>query len=251
MSAPVRRLHREIVASLREAAGRGATKDTSRFHKGPHTSLGLSAPQMYRLFATWRDEFAALTLDQRFKLAGLLLASHIEEEGHAAMAVLRSGVDEITPPSFRKLDALLDDFSSWSITDDFATGAAGIKGRLLQKYPDETLRLLDRWSKASNRWKRRVSVVTFTRRVAASGVYLEQALVLCERLQHDPDDLVQKGVGWALKDCIRAGPAARKRILTLVKRMRRDGVPATVTLYALRDVKGREREDALRSVPRC
>ena len=249
MKASVRALDRDIVRALREAAGRGARKDTWRFHKGPLTSHGLSAAQMSRLFATWGDAFAGLSSADRFELAGLLLASHVEEEGHAAMAVLRAGLDDLTPRSFRQLDALLDDFSSWSITDDFATGRASITARLMETHPNETLRLLERWSTSPNRWKRRTSVVTFTRHVAASGAYLDQALALCERLQHDRDDLVQKGVGWALKDGMRASPAARKRILGLVKRMRRKGVPATVTLYALRDVKGRERDEVLGAAP--
>ena len=65
----------------------------------------------------------------------------------------------------------------------------------------------------------------------------------------DSEDLVQKGVGWALKDTMRAGPAVKRRVIALVKRMRREGIPSTVTLYAIRDLKGAEREAILKIKP--
>ena len=109
----------------------------------------------------------------------------------------------------------------------------------------ETLRLHEKWVSSPNMWKRRTSVVTFTRKTASDGQYVDETLGFCEALMHDPEDLVQKAVGWALKDTIKAGPAAKRRVLALVKRMRREGLPSTITLYAIRDLKGAEREAIL------
>src|SRR5439155_510076 len=64
-----------------------------------------------------------------------------------------------------------------------------------------------------------------------------RALPLNERL-----DLVRKGVGWALKDLMRGD---RERVLEYVKELRRRGVSSTVTLYAIRDLDGRERQEVL------
>jgi 3-methyladenine DNA glycosylase AlkD len=58
----------------------------------------------------------------------------------------------------------------------------------------------------------------------------------------DQDDLVQKGVGWALKDCMRGD---KERVLAYVKNLRRRGVPAVITLYAIRDLRGEERQAVL------
>lgn len=189
---------------------------------------------------------ASFSLAQRFALAALLLKSHIEEQGHIAMAVLRMGLDGIGPKHFDKLDKLLDDFTSWSIVDDFATGKGSITSVLLDRYPRETLALHKRWLTSPNQWKRRTCVVTFTRKTAADGQYVDETLRFCKTLMRDPEDLVQKGVGWALKDTMRAGPAAKRRVTALVKRMRREGIPSTITLYAIRDLKGAEREAILK-----
>lgn len=37
----------------------------------------------------------------------------------------------------------------------------------------------------------------------------------------------------------------KKKVLEYVKKLRHAGVPATVTLYAIRDLKGKEREAVL------
>jgi len=52
-----------------------------------------------------------------------------------------------------------------------------------------------------------------------------------------------KAVGWALKDMMRG---SKQKVLNYVKQIRRAGVPATITLYAIRDLKGKERQDVLK-----
>jgi 3-methyladenine DNA glycosylase AlkD len=85
-------------------------------------------------------------------------------------------------------------------------------------------------------------VVAFVRKIGESGEFTEEALRLCENLVGDPEDLVRKGVGWALKDVMRGD---RERVLAYVKDLRRRGVSATITLYAIRDLRGAERDEML------
>ena len=245
-STAVRKLHNQIAGALEEAAGRPATTGRAHAQREPITFYGVPKEAWPDLRRRWRRQFAELSPADRFALAKLLLGRHIEEQGHLALAVLRAGLQHLTPATFEELDRLLDDFSSWSMTDDFASGKASITWHLLQRYPAETLNLLRRWVSSPNRWKRRAAVITFTRAVAAGGNFLDEALRFCEALQHDPEDLVQKGVGWTLKDSMLASAGARRRVLALVKQMRRAGVPSTVTLYAIRRLKGEERDAVLK-----
>lgn len=245
-STAVRELHNQIAGALEEAAGRPATTAHAHAQREPITFYGVPPEAWSDLRRRWRRPFAELSVADRLALAKLLLASHIEEQGYLALAVLRAGLQDLSPATFEELDRLVDDFCSWSMTDDFASGKASITWHLLQRYPTETLNLLRRWVSSPNRWKRRATVITFTRAVAASGDFLDETLEFCQALQHDPDDLVQKGVGWALKDAMLAGPGAQRRVIALVKRMRRAGVPSTVTLYAIRRLKGEERDAVLK-----
>ena len=245
-SAAVAKLRQRIAAALEDAAGRPATTGPAHAQSEPIRFYGVPKAAWRELHEQWRRPFSKLGIEDRLALTRLLLRSHIEEEGHVALATLRAGIADLTPNTFDELDRLLDDFSSWSMTDDFASGKPSITWHLLQRYPKETLAVLARWNRSPNRWKRRASVITFTRAVAASGEFVDVTLRFCEALQHDPDDLVRKAAGWALKDTIRAGPAAKRRVVALVKEMRRAGISSTITLYAIRDLKGAEREAILR-----
>jgi len=134
---------------------------------------------------------------------------------------------------------MLDDFRGWSHVDDFCIDVAQ---PLLATHPAATLELLDRWSHSPNRWKRRASVVTFVRKVGESGTFTDTVLDFSERLAWDSEDLVRKGVGWALKDSLRGAP---ERVTEYVKSLRRRGAPAVVTLYAIRDLRGTARAAVL------
>ena len=59
---------------------------------------------------------------------------------------------------------------------------------------------------------------------------------------HSPEDIVRKGVGWALKENMRSAP---KKILPYVKGLRRRGVSSTIILYAIEDLKGAQRQAVL------
>ena len=85
-------------------------------------------------------------------------------------------------------------------------------------------------------------MVAFTRKIGKSGKYTDECLELAENLIDDPEDLVQKAVGWALKDTMRGD---KDRVLAYVKNLRIRGKSAVITLYAIRDLKGKEREEVL------
>ncbi len=55
------------------------------------------------------------------------------------------------------------------------------------------------WTRSKNRWKRRASIVALLQE-AKQGRSSEQILQMARLLQHDEDDMVQKGVGWVLKE---------------------------------------------------
>ena len=103
--------------------------------------------------------------------------------------------------------------------------------------------MLRKWNRSENMWKRRVSVVAFVWKIGSSGHFTDEVLELCDNLIWDKEDLVQKSVGWALRDNMHE---AKKRVLEYVKSLRSKGVSSTITLYAIRDLKGKEREEVLK-----
>lgn len=68
----------------------------------------------------------------------------------------------------------------------------------------------------------------------------------CENLIWGKEDLVLKGVGWALRDSLNGD---RNRVIEYVKSLRRRGVSSKVTLYTIEKFKGKERKAILEIKP--
>ncbi|MBI4616707.1 MAG: DNA alkylation repair protein [Planctomycetes bacterium] len=233
-------IHAEIVSALAAEADPRAAEAQRRYHKyDGYVSYGISTPRYREIMKGFRARLSELPLDDRLALSRRLLASGVDEEASAAIDVLALSRRELGPEHFDFLDRALDDFRSWGSTDHFSID---VLQPLLSRHPKQTLALLYRWNVSENRWKRRASVAAFVRRVGKSGRFTEDVLALAENLIWDPEDLVQKAVGWALKDNLRS---ARERVVGYVKELRRRGVPSTITLYAIRDLRGAERDDVL------
>ncbi|MDD5748872.1 MAG: DNA alkylation repair protein, partial [Actinomycetota bacterium] len=61
------------------------------------------------------------------------------------------------------------------------------------------IKIIFQWTKSKNRWRRRAAAVVLVKPVR-KGMYFDQALRVAENLIQDEDDIVQKGVGWLLKE---------------------------------------------------
>jgi len=234
----------KLIGDLRRAientTGRSHPAADRRFHKhDEYLSYGLKTSDFRQILKALLPHFLKLSLKERLNAAAQLLGKHVGELGHIGIHLVALSVNELKPYHFPLLDRLLDDFRSWSHVDHFCSE---VMQPLLWKYRDETLALVQEWNQAPIRWKRRASVVIFTRKVGESGEFTDEALRLCENLIWDKEDIVQKGVGWALKDNMRS---SQKNVLPFVKHLRRLGVSSTITLYAIRDLKDSERNEVL------
>ncbi len=229
----------ELRRAFREAAGREPRIDDKNHIGYEYRSFGLYTADFRRILRSFKPRFLTLTLDERLDLADELLAAGIGELGHAGIHLLALSVSQIGTEHLPALDHLTERLKGWSQVDSFCVD---VVHPLLRAYRPEMLALLEQWNGSPSTWKRRASVVAFTRKIGESGEFTAEALRLCENLVLDPEDLVQKGVGWALKDNMRSAP---ERVTSYVKDLRRRGVPATITLYAIRDLKGATRQEVL------
>ena len=229
-------LHRAI----KNISGREHPIADRNYHKHDEfLSYGLKASEFRDLLKDFEPKFRALSFQETMDLAEKLLQTNIGELGHIGLYIITLRVKDLTPEHFDFLDGLPEHFHSWSHVDHLAMG---IMQPLLWSYRKETLELLDKWSHSSVRWKRRASVVPFVRKAAKSGEFAKEVIGLCENLIWDEEDIVRKGVGWALKDNLRSAPDL---ILPYIKDLRRRGVSSTITLYAIRDLKGAERQEVI------
>ena len=128
--------------------------------------------------------------------------------------------------------------SNWATTDAIC---GFLIGPLLVRHPGRAERLRS-WARHPNMWVRRASVVGLIP-LARKGVALDVLYANARLLHRDDEDLIQKAVGWALREAGKADAARLERYL------RRNGpaIPRTTVRYAIERFPESSRRDLLRA----
>ena len=130
------------------------------------------------------------------------------------------------------LEAYVD---GWGSCDDLCTHALGA---LVHAFP-ETAERLKGWTESGHRWFRRGAAVALIYAVRRRTPV--PAFEMADRLLEDPDDLVQKGYGWLLKEVSRFDPEG---VFGFVMD-RRDTMPRTAFRYAIEKLSPDRRREAM------
>jgi 3-methyladenine DNA glycosylase AlkD len=114
--------------------------------------------------------------------------------------------------------------TNWAACDGFCNHAVG---DFMVKYPDQ-IAVLKRWATSKNRWMRRAACVSLIV-PAKHGKFLPEVFALADLVLTDPDDMVQKGYGWLLKE------ASRKHTSQVFKYVMQNKavMPRTALRYAI------------------
>lgn len=126
--------------------------------------------------------------------------------------------------------------NSWGSCDSLCIGALGF---LLDKHPI-LFQKTKRWVKSKNRWYRRASAVSLIISLRNKHA-LDHAIEIADMLLTDPDDMVQKGYGWMLKE---AGNHYRDEVFEYVMKNKKK-MPRTALRYAIEKFPTAMRKQAL------
>ncbi|MDH7563576.1 MAG: DNA alkylation repair protein [Candidatus Bathyarchaeota archaeon] len=196
-------LYADVVRELERRADAEQAKKEMYFHKQVGDGFrcyGISAPDFKEIVKKFKQAFKELSFEDRFELARRFFRSRYGGQMSFGIALLKLNVKEMKPADFGVLEEVGDCLNNWGTVDGFCID---VLQPLLLEYPNEILGILKRWNRSESLWKRRASVVVFTRNIGKSGKFTDEALKLCDNLIWDKEDLVRKGVGWALKDTMR------------------------------------------------
>lgn len=150
---------------------------------------------------------------------------HLEtkEVGIALLARHRRQFVPTMLPTWRQW--LKDGYASnWATTDSMC---GSLIGPLLVANPELAPRLRT-WTRDSNLWVRRAAAVGLVA-LARRGEALDLAYDVASRLHGDGEDLIQKAVGWLLREAGKTDMARLERYL----RSRGPGIPRTSLRYAI------------------
>lgn len=213
-----------VLAMLVEAAEPERVPVLQRFFKtGPgeygegDRFRGIRVPAIRRVARTHRD----LALHH----VESLLASSYHEDRLLALLVLVGKFRRAELPEreriFRLYLARRDRINSWDLVDVSAD-------RIVGAHLDASdLTLLDELAASSVVWDRRIAVMATFHFIRKGSV--GPTLRLAGRLVRDPEDLVQKAVGWMLREVGKRDLAAERRFLD----RHAAAMPRTMLRYAI------------------
>jgi 3-methyladenine DNA glycosylase AlkD len=135
------------------------------------------------------------------KLADQLFSSSVLEEKIFAVFLLEKGVAEFGDGEFRLFESWLKRINTWA---DHDTLVYGLIGPMLPGHPRRIVRVFS-WAKSRDRWHRRASAVALIRGTRKK-IFAVEIRLLSEFLLQDDDLMVQKGLGWLLREWTKCDP---------------------------------------------
>jgi 3-methyladenine DNA glycosylase AlkD len=183
-------------------AGGSATRSTGvqRFFKEEVQSHGWRTADLRRASIRWRREILQQSgVKFLLRVADNLFAGTVNDEKNVAVFLLENITARFGDEEFELLESWLPRISNWS--DHDALVHYLIAPMMVAK--PARVRKVFRWAKSPNRWYRRVACVALiqgTRR----KMFFSEITKLGERLLSDEDDMVQKGLGWLLRETAKA-----------------------------------------------
>jgi 3-methyladenine DNA glycosylase AlkD len=169
----------------------------------------VTSPQIHRVARDVYPRIKKLSVADRDRLCTALWVSRKHEEGALVCYLYRRFEKQCGAREFALFTRWLDRYvDNWALTDGLALWLLGASiandATLIGK--------LDAWTRSKNRWKRRAAAVALVYS-AKRGEHTGSILRIAAPLIEDEDDMVQKGVGWLLKETYPKKTAAVVRFL--------------------------------------
>ena len=194
------------------------------YFREPIDPYGVRTPTVKRIAAAVYKAVKPWPAARRNKLCEELWKSGKSEEGGISIYVCRRFRKQCAAPEFKLFERWVDRYvRNWAHCD-------GVSSWLLSGCIENDPSLIPRlapWVLSRNRWKRRAAAVSLLQE-AKQGRNLDAIFQIAGALLEDPDDMVQKGVGWLLKETYPKRPREVVRFLE----PRKQGTPRLLLRYA-------------------
>jgi 3-methyladenine DNA glycosylase AlkD len=154
-----------------------------------------TAPQIHAVARDFYPQIKKLSTPDRDRLCTELWKSGFGG-GACVCYIYRRFEKQCGAREFALFTQWLDRYvDGWGLTDGLSLWLLGAS----IKNDPSLIDKLDPWTRSKNRWKRRAAAVSLVYS-ARRGEHTTAILRIASQLLEDPDDMVQKGVGWLLKE---------------------------------------------------
>lgn len=186
----------QIRLALRDGGSAEHAAGVQWFFKDEIKSHGWYTADLRRAAVGFRREVRKdHGLEFLIDVADQLFSGSVLEEKVAAVFLLEKLEREFGEKEFKLFDSWLDRIGSWADHDALVHDL--IAPMIMSK--PERARVVFKWAKSPKRWRRRAACVALIRGARAK-MFFPEITRLSDSLLSDEDDMVQKGLGWLLRE---------------------------------------------------
>ena len=227
----------EIIQTLQDSVDEKTVKNYQRFFKEKVKARGVSTAAVRKIAKQYWKQIKHLGKHEIFTLCEELLSTGYCEEAFVVSAWAPNLADEFQAGDIYIFkDWITKYIDNWAKCDGFCNHTVGDH---IKKYP-QNIEELKIWAKTDHRWLKRASAVSLIL-PARKGMYLQDVFEIAGILLTDPDDMVQKGYGWMLKEASRLH---QKEVFQFVMDHKKE-MPRTALRYAIELMPGDLRKTAM------
>ena len=187
---------------LKDGGSAPHSEDVQWFFKEEVKSRGWYTAELRKVAVRFRRAMARERgMDFVVHVADKLFSGSYLEEKVFAVFLLEKQTHLFGEKEFKLFTSWLDRVSSWADHDALAHY---LLAPMVYAKPTRCREVL-RWAKSKNRWRRRAACVALILRPEQKKFFGE-IVRLSEQLLPDQDDMVQKGLGWLLREMAKADP---------------------------------------------
>ncbi|TRO52161.1 DNA alkylation repair protein [Candidatus Bathyarchaeota archaeon] len=193
-------LYLRVHAEIEKRSDPKRRDDLLRYFKEPIQTYGLTQGQCKEVAgliypSVKGDLLKALGLTEE------LLASGYLDHHSVGLKLMDRFRRKIKAEHFPVFDGWVEYLNNWASTDGLT---AHLISECIKDDPSLVEQLI-KWTASDNRWRRRAGAVSMIP-IARKGDMLIEVFRIADRLMPDGDDMVQKGVGWMLKEASHKHP---------------------------------------------
>jgi len=231
----------EVIDKIRQQLQKNSDKKTKeiskRFFKEKIQVYGVKTAIVQKTAKENFRQIKSKTKTEIFQLCEELFKSGYMEEAFIACNWSYLIHKNYTESDFLVFEKWINVYvSNWAECDTFCNHTVGT---FLEMYP-QYIEKLKTWTKSKNRWVKRAAAVSLIL-PAKKGLFLKDIFAIADSLLLDPDDLVQKGYGWALKA---ASQKYQKEVFNYVISNKKI-MPRTALRYAIEKMPENLRKQAM------
>ena len=189
-------LAKQVRELLAEGGSPSVALSSQRFFKEAFEAHGWRTAPLREFAHEYRKSvIKSAGLNAVVELADELFRGPISEEKNFAVFLLEQSPTKLGDSEFRLFDEWLDRVSNWSDHDGLTMY---LLGPMMAALP-ERASCVRKWVRSRNLWRRRASAVSLIRGIRR-GMFWPEAQGVAKHLLADDELMVQKGLGWMLRE---------------------------------------------------